>query len=144
MRAVFRVRPLLAGLALLHLLPATHHGRDFIAAANDSDAWKAIGSAAAVLLVAMPTPWLMKLAARVRARYLGVVATLLAVAHVVPAADHLPKLLASPSWADAWRGVLAAVAVAWVASPRALQLRLVRFWFRPLRSQARALVGEVR
>ena len=131
-----RIRPLLLGLAVMHVLPATHHGRDLLAAPNAGDAWKAIGASAAVLLLTMPTPWLMKLVRRTQSRWhtVSVAATLLAIAHVVPAADHLPKLLASPSWADAWRGVGATLAVAWFASPRALQLRLVRAWFRPLRA----------
>ncbi len=147
MRAVYRIRPLLLGLALMHLLPATHHGRDLLASPNASDAWKAIGAAMAVGLLAMPTPWLVKLVGHtMKWRSVSVAAALLAIAHVVPAADHLPKLFASPSWADAWRGILAAIAVGWFASPRALQLRIVRAWFRPFRSASAAqpLVGEAR
>ena len=146
MRAVYRIRPLLLGLALMHLLPATHHGRDLLAAPTVSDAWKAIGAVLAVGLLAMPAPWLVKLVGRTsRWHTVSIVATLLAIAHVVPAADHLPKLFASPTWPDAWRGLGAAIAVAWFASPRALQLRLVRAWFRPFRSSAsQSLVGDLR
>jgi hypothetical protein len=148
MRSVHRIRPLLLGLALMHLLPVTHHGRELLAAPSLGDAWKTVGASAAVLLLAMPTPWLMKLVGRTlnRGRTVSVLATLLAIAHVVPAADHLPKLLASPNWGDAWRGIGAALAVTWFASPRALQLRLVRAWFRPLRAPrgVRPLAGEAR
>jgi hypothetical protein len=84
-----------------------------------SDAWKGLGALVAVGIYLLPV--------RVQARGLkalwhrrAVVAAVtwaLAAVHAVPLAEHLPRFLSSGQWADGWRGVGAAFAVVWFATP---------------------------
>jgi hypothetical protein len=50
----------------------------------------------------------------------------LAVAHLVPAADHLPMWLDAPTWGDGWRGIGALAAAVLCATPHAVRVRLAR------------------
>jgi hypothetical protein len=49
----------------------------------------------------------------------------LAAVHLVPALDHVPRLVASPAFADAWRGVGATIAIAWFVAPLQIQALLL-------------------
>ena len=122
------LRLLTAVLAGLHVLTARHHLGDFFAHPSLADAWKGVGAAAAVALLALPTRVLARIASALwRRRALGAaVAVGLAVVHLVPATDHLPRLARALSFGDAWRGIGAAIAIAWFLAPRALQLGVVR------------------
>ena len=88
----------MVALAALHLLPARHHLADFFASPSLSDAWKGFGATFAIAVFALP-----RLAAFVwKHRALALV---IAAAHLVPAADHLPKLFSTWTFGDAWRGI---------------------------------------
>jgi hypothetical protein len=143
--AVTRLTPfrvLTLGLAALHTLPLRHHFADWLSRPNLSDAWKAIGAAIAIALLAAP----FKLQARMaqlawnRKGVLVTLALVLVVAHLVPAADHVPKLIAPPNVGDAWRAIGSCAAVAWFAAPRGAQLALVRLLHRPALRLAHASV----
>lgn len=110
------------GLGAMHVLPARHHLTDFLAAPSPADAWKGFGAAVAVMFLLLP----MGVQARIVRKAWKPVLLTIAAAHLVPALDHIPKLLAAPSWADAWRGIGATVAVMWFVLPRAVQLEVVR------------------
>jgi uncharacterized membrane protein AbrB (regulator of aidB expression) len=106
-----------AGLALLHTFPARHHFGE----------WNGIGAAVAIVLLALPFEHQARMVAMLeRSRLMFVALMLLVIAHRVPAADHVPKLLAQPNFADAWRAVGSCGAIAWFASPRAFKLAVVR------------------
>jgi hypothetical protein len=128
MRRAALIRVLTLALAFLHTLPVRKHLVAFVAVPSWTEGWKGFGAALAVALYLLPP----KVQARAlqhlwkqRASALRAAGVVLAVAHTVPAADHLPRLIASANFGDAWRGVGAAVAVLWFATP--------------LRAQARAL-----
>lgn len=121
------LRALLVGVAAMHLFPIVRHAPLFLAARSLGEAWKALGPIVAigVLLVAPPT--LMRAATRGWRRHrVAFVATTcaLAVAHAVPALDHVPRFLATPCWGDAWRGFGASIAAVWFAIPAATQALL--------------------
>jgi len=115
------------GLALLHTLPARHHLRDMAAYFTASDAWKGIGAAIAVALLVVPVRQQAGVIAILRhARLLVLASALLVVVHLVPALDHVPKLLASPNFADGWRAIGSCLAIVWFGAPRDLQLAVMR------------------
>jgi hypothetical protein len=116
------------GLAAMHLLPARHHLGDFLVAPSVGDAWKGFGAALAVLVLMLPTGVQARLARMLwKHRVAGVVmSSALAVAHLVPATDHVPKLLVHITWGDGWRAVGSSVAVVWFVLPRGMQLEVVR------------------
>ena len=115
------------GLALLHTLPARHHIEEMLASFDLGDAWKGIGAVIAVMLLVLPVRWQARaIGAFRRARLLGLAAALLVVVHLVPALDHVPKVLASPSFSDGWRALGSCIAVLWFGAPRTLQLAVVR------------------
>src|SRR5262245_6481527 len=92
---------------------------------NASDAWKGIGATIAASMLAFPVRKQARLIGVLRrARLLGLAAALLVVVHLVPALDHVPKLIASPNFADAWRGIGSCVAILWFAAPSTIQLAL--------------------
>ena len=125
------LRGITIALAAMHLLPARHHLADFFASPSMSDAWKGFGALVAITLLALPQRFQARLAALVwKYRAIGVV---IAAAHVVPALDHLPKLVASFTFGDAWKGLGATIAVLWFLAPRAVQLAVVRAPKAPLK-----------
>ena len=119
----------LAALAFVHSYPARKHLAAFVAAPSLGEAWKGIGAAIAVVLYLLPP--------RLHARALGALwarrrialvagGWLFAIAHAVPAADHLPKLASALTWGDAWRGLGALFACAWFTLPLPAQARVLR------------------
>jgi hypothetical protein len=128
MRRTAFLRTLTLALAFLHTLPARKHLVAFIAAPSWTEGWKGIGAAVAVALYLLP----VKVQARAlqllwgrRAFVLRALGIVLAVAHAVPATDHLPRLVASFTFGDAWRGIGAAIAVVWFVAPLRAQARVV-------------------
>jgi hypothetical protein len=116
-----------SALALLHTLPARHHLADMLARFDSSDAWKGIGAAIAVVMLAVPAPKQARVIAVFRrAHLLGLAAALLVVVHLVPAFDHVPKLFAAPNFADGWRALGSCIAVLWFGAPRTFQLAVFR------------------
>lgn len=114
-------------LALLHTLPARHHLADMLASFNASDAWKGIGATISVAFLLVPARKQARIIGSLRhARLLALTAALLVVVHLVPALDHVPKLLASPNFADGWRAVGSCLAILWFGAPSTLQLAVVR------------------
>ena len=114
-------------LALLHTLPARHHLADMLASFNASDAWKGIGAGVAVALLLVPVRKQARVVGILRhARLLTLAGALLVVVHLVPALDHVPKFLASPSFADGWRAVGSCLAILWFGAPSTVQLAVVR------------------
>jgi hypothetical protein len=114
-------------LALLHTLPARHHLQDMVTAFSASDAWKGIGATIAVFLLVIPVRQQARIMAVFRqAHLLALAALLLVVVHLVPAADHVPKFLAQPNFADAWRAIGSCIAIVWFAAPRQIQLAVMR------------------
>ena len=53
--------------------------------------------------------------------------------HAVPASEHVPKFLASPSWADAWRGGGSVLASFWFILPLPMQARALNWFARVVR-----------
>jgi hypothetical protein len=123
------LRAALVGLAFAHSFPARKHIAAFFEAPSLAEAWKGFGAAAAVALYLLPPTVYVRalgwLWTRRRA-WLSAAGILLAVAHLVPAFDHLPRFVESPTWTDGWRGVGALLAFAWFATPLSLQARVVR------------------
>jgi hypothetical protein len=127
MRRTAFLRTLTLALAFLHALPARKHLVAFIAIPSWTEGWKGIGAALAVALYLLP----VRIQARAlqhlwrrRALALRVAGVVLAVAHAVPAADHLPRFFASFTFGDAWRGIGAAMAVVWFIAPLRAQARV--------------------
>lgn len=115
------------GLALLHVLPARHHLADMASRFNLSDAWKGIGAAVAIAVLALPFENQAKVVAFLKRRkWLGAAALLLVVVHLVPAADHVPKLLAAPSFGDAWKAIGSVLAIAWFLAPRSVHVAVLQ------------------
>jgi hypothetical protein len=143
------LRAVLALLAFVHLFPAKKHLAAFVAAPSLDEAWKGFGAIAAIAIYLLPI--------RVHARVLGalwrdrrMVLSLagwtLVCVHLVPALDHLPALMHTASFGDAWRGVGSALACAWFAAPVPLQARVlggVRADVRALPRFAFAALGVV-
>jgi hypothetical protein len=116
------------GLAAVHAFPATHHLARLVQAPGLGEAWKGIGATFAVGFYLLPP----RLHARVLARawrsarpLLIATGWVLAVVHLIPAADHLPKFIAEPSWGDAWRGFGSAAAALWMCLPIEHQARAI-------------------
>ena len=127
-RKMLGVRLATFGLAFLHLFPAKKHVALFVASPSLGDAWKGFGAAVAGALYLLPPTtqaralgWLWS-RRRWTLRALGVA---LAIAHVQPAREYLPKLLEAVTWSDAWRGLGAAAAVAWFVLDVRLQARVL-------------------
>jgi hypothetical protein len=115
-------------LAFVHTFPARKHLVALFERPSLTEAWEGVGALLAVLLYLLPV--------RVQARALNVLwrehrlllracGLLLAIAHAVPAADHLPRFVEGASWSDAWRGFGSAAAIAWFLAPLSLQGRAI-------------------
>jgi len=126
-RDVKLVRFVTVALAALHVLPARHHLGDLASSFSMGDAWKGIGAAVAVVFLLLDGRTQARVVAALTRRDLLATATIaLAIAHLVPAFDHVPKLFAAASFADGWRAIGSTIAVAWFASPRQLQFAAMR------------------
>ncbi len=119
-------------LAWAHTFPATKHLSAFAESPSLEEAWKGFGSAAAVIIYLLPVTWIARALITTWRRHraaLSVAGWVMAIAHLVPAADHLPRLLASPSWGDAWRGLGSSISAAWFVLPvptQGIALRTLR------------------
>jgi hypothetical protein len=102
-----------------------------LAALNVSDAWKGIGAVVAVALFVMPFEAQANLVGILKRRQLLVAVALVLVAvHLVPASDHIPKLITSPNFADAWKALGSTVAIMWFVAPRAVHIAVLRVFTR--------------
>jgi hypothetical protein len=124
--AVLRLTTL--ALAFAHTFPARKHLTAFFEKPSWPEAWEGFGALLAVALYLTPV--------RVQARALTVLwrehrsllraaGLLLAVAHAVPAVDHLPRFFEYVDWADGWRGIGSTAAVAWFLAPVTLQGKVI-------------------
>jgi len=137
MRRSVLLRAVTLTLAFVHTFPARKHLALFVAAPSWTEGWKGIGALVAIALYLLPVSLQARglaLLWRRRASMLRVAGVVLAVAHAVPASDHLPRFLATGSPGDAWRGIGAAFAVVWFVAPLRVQARLLAAlarWVRP-------------
>jgi hypothetical protein len=116
-------------LAFVHTFPAHTHLAALLQTPTLADAWKGFGALLAVGLYLLPVGVQARGLAALWRRRRGLLragALLLVVVHAVPACDHVPRMLKSCTWADAWRGVGAMLAVAWFLAPLSLQTRAVK------------------
>jgi hypothetical protein len=129
------LRLLTLGLAFVHTFPARKHLTAFFEKPSLAEAWEGFGALIAIGIYLLPVRVQAKALStlwrehRVVLRAAGV---LLAAAHAVPAVDHLPRFMASITWADAWRGFGSAIAVAWFLAPVTLQRKVIASLARPL------------
>jgi hypothetical protein len=138
------LRAVTLALAVVHAFPASKHLAAFAGDPSLSEGWKGIGAALAIALYLLPPKRQARGILRLWRRsplVLTVVSSLLVLVHAVPASDHLPRLLASPSFGDAWRGIGSLAALVWFLLPlgwqrRALAAGLGRRAFRPAVSSA--------
>jgi hypothetical protein len=129
MRKNLLIRVITLTLAWVHTFPALKHVRLFMTEPTLAEAWKGFGGAFAACIYLLPPSWHAKglVALWNRRRMLLVFAGwLLAIAHGVPAIDHLPKFMEDGSWGDAWRGFGSALAALWFVLPVHLQARALR------------------
>ncbi len=99
-------------LAWLHTFPARKHLAELAAAPSLDEAWKGLGALLAVIVFLLPGE-LARGALRRAGRWPGMVTTslfVLAIVHLVPAVDHLPRWVVHPSFSDGWRGIGAVAA----------------------------------
>jgi hypothetical protein len=125
----FALRATLFAFAFAHSFPARKHLAAFVATPSLEEAWKGIGATVAIVLYLAPPRVHARALGALWARRRGALAAggwVLAVAHAVPAADHLPRLAGGVTWADAWRGLGALVACAWFTLPLHWQALSVR------------------
>jgi hypothetical protein len=122
------LRLITLALAFVHTFPARKHLLALFEKPSLAEAWEGFGALFAIALYLLPV--------RVQARALTALwrehrgllrigGVLLAVAHAVPAVDHLPRFVESLTWADAWRGLGSTVAVAWFLAPLTQQRRVI-------------------
>ena len=135
MRRAALLRILTLALAFVHTFPARKHVAAFLAVPSWTEGWQGLGAALAIVLYLLPVAVQtrgLQLLWRRRATLLRVAGVVLAVAHAVPAFDHVPRFVASPNFGDAWRGLGATLALVWFAAPLRAQARilgwLVRFF----------------
>jgi hypothetical protein len=129
-------------LALIHTFPARKHVAAFFAAPSLNEAWKGFGALIAIGLYLLPVDIQARgLTAlwRKRGNVLRAGALLLVVVHAVPALDHLPPLVESASWGDAWRGLGASLAIAWFLTPLSMQARAIATLVRVGRAHPRSV-----
>lgn len=121
------------GLAFVHLFPARKHLALFFETPSVGEGWKGLGAVAAIVFLALPRARQVQLVTTIwrRRRLASALGFVLAAAHAVPALDHLPAFLASPTWADAWRGLGSSLAVLWFASPVRAQSQAIALFARP-------------
>jgi hypothetical protein len=111
----------------MHILPARHHLAQLVVQPSLPDAWKGAGAALAVAFLMLPTRSQAKLFVLLRGRaFITIAALALVLVHLVPASDHIPRFVSSPSFADGWRAAGTLVAVTWFAAPRTFQFAILR------------------
>jgi hypothetical protein len=129
----FLLSLVLGALALIHVFPVTKHLRLFATELSWDEAWRGFGALGAVVLVLGLALAPKTIRARVGNAMLRnpvrrvIVLGLLAWAHTFPVREHVPRMLASWDWSDAWRGLGATLAVLWFVAPRSFHARALRF-----------------
>jgi hypothetical protein len=122
------VRLPLVLLAVAHAFPSAKHGQAFLAEPSLGEFWKAALAPVAVCTYLVPPERLARAivkAWRCSPRTLGALAVVLVVVHLVPAFDHVPRFMVTPTWADAWRGIGASLASLWFTLSVPFQARIV-------------------
>jgi hypothetical protein len=144
MRRTAVLRLLTLALAYLHTYPARRHLSAFFDHPSLDEAWKAFGAVVSIGLYLLPVRVQARALSRLWGEHRGLlraVGIVLAMAHAVPAADHLPRLAATLTWGDAWRGLGSAIAVAWFLAPLTRQRQIIvalgrlAFWERHGRAE---------
>ena len=136
MRRSALLRAVTLTLAYAHTFPARKHLAAFVDAPSLSEAWKGFGALVAIGLYLLPPEVQAKALMSLWRRHktiLRVGTTLLAVAHVVPALDHVPRFFEVGGWPDAWRGFGSVVAALWFVTPVQVQATFVSALGRVLR-----------
>ena len=136
MRRSALLRAVTFTLAYAHTFPARKHLAAFADTPSLSEAWKGFGALVAIGLYLLPPEVQAKVLVSSWRRHknlLRVGTAALAVAHAVPALDHLPRFLDVGGWPDAWRGVGSATAVLWFLTPVQVQAAFVSALGRVLR-----------
>ncbi|MEW5852257.1 MAG: hypothetical protein AB2A00_25935 [Myxococcota bacterium] len=121
-------------LAWAHSFPAAKHLGLFVDNPSLTEAWKGFGALAAVVIYLLPVPWLVgriQVLWQRRRVVVQLATTVLVVAHLVPAVDHLPRFWAEPGWSEGWRGVGSLLAATWLALPVDWQGRVLQWVLRP-------------
>lgn len=111
-------------LAYAHTFPAQKHVVLFAQAPSVAEAWKGFGACIAVAFYLVPPRIHARILCAIHRRLptmLRVAGVLLALAHLVPALDHVPRFVASGAFADGWRGLGALAAATWFILPLPLQ-----------------------
>ena len=140
---LLRVGTLALGYA--HTFPATKHLAAFARDPSLGEGWKGFGALFAVCLYLLPIHVQARgLRALWRRRHvLSAVTWTLAAVHAVPLVDHLPRFVGAATWADGWRGIGSAIAVAWFLAPVSRQGALVAALAR-WADMSRAVLSRVR
>ncbi len=126
MRRDLLLRCAMIALACVHTFPCTKHLAAFVVAPSWGEAWKGLGAALAVTLYLLPPSLVARALVRAwhaRRGALAVGGWVLAAVHVVPALDHVPRLIETGGWGDAWRGLGATLATIWFLLPVPTQAR---------------------
>jgi hypothetical protein len=124
--AVLRLMTL--ALALVHTFPARKHLLGFFDKPSIGEACEGFGALVAIALYLLPVRVQARALTRLWQEHPGLLracGALLALAHAVPAADHLPRFIERAGWPDAWRGLGSAVAVLWFLAPLRLQRKFI-------------------
>jgi hypothetical protein len=128
MRHPALLRALTLALAFIHSFPAQKRLIALARAPSLNEAWKGFGALFAVALYLLPLEVHvrgLRVLWRERRGLLRVGGVLLAAAHAVPAGDHLSRFLSTWQWGDAWRGLGAAIALAWFLVPLRAQATIL-------------------
>src|SRR5438270_7757503 len=91
-------------LAYAHTFPASKHLAAFVRSPSISEGWEGFGALAAVCLYLLPVRLQIRILRALwqRRRLLSAATWALVAVHAVPALDHLPRFVGSPTWADGW------------------------------------------
>jgi hypothetical protein len=130
------IRGLTLVMAFVHTFPARRHIAALFVTPSLEEGWKGFGALIAIAIYLLPVSVQARGICALWRRYrwaLGAGCLVLALAHAVPAADHLPRFVANPSWADAWRGCLSALAALWFLTPMPAQARALNALVRAAR-----------
>jgi hypothetical protein len=123
------IRGVMLAAAFLHGFPATKHLRAFFAQPSWGEAWKGFGALAAIAIYMLPPSVIARAVIDVWRKHRVLVALAgwtLAWVHLVPALDHVPRFVESPTWGDGWRGIGALTAALWFVAPVSVQCAIVR------------------
>ena len=124
MRPALLLRLSTFALAYVHTFPARKHLVAFYERPSWMEAWEGFGALLAITLYLLPVSVQARALTALwqeRRYVLRACGLLMALVHAVPAADHLPRFIAAPGWADGWRGLGSTLAIAWFLAPLPIQ-----------------------